>query len=99
MTKNSEFFFLPKTKFKLLKSKIAIFLFLGLYKGHATTGEAFRPQFHVLFLSSWIRIQPTKIKADPDPQHCLERYPNNVEDPGIRSSTLAKRIWKNLTHV
>jgi hypothetical protein len=21
------------------------------------------------FLSSWIRIQPTKINADPDPQH------------------------------
>ena len=82
------------TKFKFFKSKIAIFLFLGLHKGHATTGETFRPQFHVSFLPSWNRIQPTKIKADPDPQHCLEPYPNNVEDPGVRSSTLKKEFGK-----
>jgi hypothetical protein len=62
-------------------SKIAIYLSLGIdiYKGRL--GEAFIPQkrtsstlissllWVVFALSIWIRILPTKMNADPDPQH------------------------------
>ncbi len=71
--------------FFIFWSKIAIYLSLrGLY-------------LCASFLSSWIRIKPTKTNADPDPQHCFlyfwtcgfkkNRTPWNVIDTEKKRAT------------
>ncbi len=63
-TKNSYFF----------SSKLAIHLYLGLYEGRPSWRKSLHKKDHPNpTLPSWIRIQPTKINADPDPQHCFQR--------------------------